>query len=271
MTVHKIFRIITNYLGLNFYEFELKFSKFIAFHILVLLYNLFVIFYCTYFMTRGLWYTGYGIFSIIQIYQCIVPLLMQYLTIFRALLMRNQHKKLMKKIKESLMQNENGKCEINFLLKVLFIISLRIIKLIWARDKNNTVFNSQGVFTELTYCSNDLMFVYHVDILIEHLEKVDQQIKVLRTRRNMKIIKHEICKVFLIKRDILQRYSIDIFTTILFNFVLLIICFYWLIMRVIFNHLQTFIEFATFLHFQVSVFIYWTLFSKCEKFHSKVN
>jgi hypothetical protein len=42
-------------------------------------------------------------------------------------------------------------------------------------------------------------------------------------------------------------------------------------MRLIFNYLKYFFHYATFLHFLVPIFMYWTIFSKCEQFYRKVR
>jgi hypothetical protein len=142
---------------------------------------------------------------------------------------------------------------------------------LWVPDEHSGIFNSHTAFPELIYSSNDLMFVYYVDSLIEYLDFINWKAQMMRTQRDMIIIKRRICEVFFYKRKILERYSIDILITVTYNFGLTIIALYWVIMRLIFRNLEKFSDYATFLHFPEPVFIYWILFSTCEKFYTKVG
>jgi len=270
MIVRKLFCVVTNCLGLNFYDFRVPTILFLILQILINIFNILAIFYVPFYKSRRSWYRGHGIYSIIEIYQSIFPYLIQNFLIIRAYKMRNQQKFLSQKLKPKFTQ-KIGKCEKYFLIRVLVIILLRITKFAWAyKDKTNIIFNSHTTFPELIYSSNDLMFVYYVELLIEYLDFINHKIQMMRTKNDFKIIKREIFEVFVLKRKILDRYSIDIFITIVFHFLVLIISFYWVIMRLYFSLLKRFVDYTTFLHFIEPIFIYWILFSKCEKFYTKV-
>lgn len=269
MIVKNLFCVVTNCLGLNFHDCKIPKIMILIVQTLINIFNILAIFYVPFYQSKRSWYRGHGIYSVIEIYQSILPLIIQNFLVFKAFIMRDQQKFLSKKLKPKFTQKDE-KCNKNFLIRVLVIILLRFIKFLWGRDKTNVIFNCHTTFTELIYSSNDLMFVYYVELLIEYLDYINHKIQMMRTENDMKIISREIINVLNLKRKILDRYSIDIFITIGFHFLVLIISFYWVIMRLIFNLLKRFVDYAAFLYFIEPIFIYWILFSKCEEFYSKV-
>lgn len=155
----KIFHIVTNFLGLNFYDFKISISAFLSFHIFVQCFNIFVIFYYPYFMGPETWYYGHGVYSITQIHQSILPYVLQIFFILKAFIMRNRQKELSHKLRPKFTQ-KIGKSERKFLIRVFVIVAIRITKYLWVPDEHSGIFNSHTAFTELTYSSNDLMFVF---------------------------------------------------------------------------------------------------------------
>ena len=269
MKVYEIFCIVSNCLGLNFYDFKAPIILFLLFHFFAQSLNIFSVFYYPYYMAPESWYSGHGIYSVTQIYQSILPFLMQNFFVIRAFLLRNGQKYLSEKLRPNFTQ-KIGKCEKNFLIRVFFIIFVRGTKYLWVPDEHSGIFNSHTAFPELICSSNDLMFIYYVELLIEYLEFINCKAQMMRTQKDMIIIKRRMCEIFSLKRKILERYSIDILITVSYNFVLTIISLYWVIMRLIFRDLEHFADYATFLHFLEPMFIYWILFSRCEKFYAKV-
>lgn len=270
MKVYKIFCIVSNCLGLNFYDFKAPILLFLFFQCFAQSVDIFTVFYYPYFMGPESWYSGHGIYSVTQIYQSILPFIIQNFFVIKAFLMRNRQKYLSEKLRPNFTQII-GKCEKNFLYRVFFISFVRTVKFLWSPEEHSAIFNSHTAFPELIYSSNDLMFVYYVDLLIEYLDFINCKAQMVRTQKDMVIIKRRICEIFYLKRKILERYSIDIFITVTYNFILTIISFYWVIMRLIFRDLEYFIDYATFLHFPEPIFISWILFSSCEKFYVKAS
>ena len=270
MKVRNIFSIVTNFIGLNFCELKAPIVTIIGFQIFMQIFNILAIFYVPYFHSKYSWYSGHGVYSILQIYQSILPYAIQNFVILNSFMKRNQQKYLSQKLKPKFTQKLE-KCEKGFLIRVTIIILIRIAKFSWGHNKNNAIFNSHTAFPELIYSSNDLMFVYYVELLIEYLDHINHKIQMIRTQNDLKIIKGEILEAFQLKRKILERYSVDIFITIVFHFLLMIVAFYWMIMRAIFGRLRKFFEFATFLHFIEPIFVFWIVFSRCEKFNQKVS
>jgi len=271
MKHHKVFCIVTNLLGVNFYDFKISIFLFFGCQIFMHLFSIFSIvvfpfFLQDYFRKGYSWYSGNGVFDIIQIFQSFVPYLLQNVVIIRAFFMKAHQKDLELKLKSKFWNYER-----NFLFRILLFVFVRIIRFLWVMHHVSLVFNSQSTFPELIYCSNDLMFVYYVELLIEYLDYINHKVKMMKTQNDLKIIKREILEVFVLKRKILERYSIDIFITIFFHFLQSIISLYWTIMRLIFNHFQYFGEFANFLYYFEFMFIFWMVFSRCEKFYSKVS
>ncbi|CAG9809597.1 unnamed protein product [Chironomus riparius] len=249
---------------------SMKIETLTDFQFIVQSVTLFATVYFPNFLSPTPWYSGGGIYSVTQVYQSIFPFIIQNFLILKAFLMRNKQKNLAQKLKPKFTQ-KLGNCEKKFLIRMSFIIIVRIIKYGMASNQSNVIFHSQTAFPELIYSSNDLMFVYYVELLIEYLNYINHKIQMIRTQNDMKIVKREIFEVFVLKAKILDRYSIDIFITIFFHFLLTIISFYWVIMRLIFNYLKYFRQFGTFLHFLVPFFMFWTIFSKCEEFYKKIK
>jgi len=270
MNIRYIFCFITNCLGLNFYDFRVPFSVFLLFQLFIQLINFYVILYYPIILAPQPWYWGHGIYGVTQTYQSIFPLLIQNFLIIRAFLMRNQQKFIPLKLRPTFIQ-ENENCETKFVYRMCLIIFVRVSKYCFSFHWSSGIFYFQTTFAELIYSSNDLMFVYYVELMIEYLDFINHKVKLMKTQNDLKIIKQEIFEIFKLKRKILDRYSIDIFITISYNFILSIISFYWVVMRLIFNHLKKFHSFGTFMHFPIPIFIYWLLFSRCEKFYLKVS
>jgi len=270
MKTKYIFFFITNCLGLNFYDFRAPFSLIFLIQFIIQIISFYLIFYYPIFLVPKSWYWGNGIYSVTQTYQSIFPLLIQNFLIIKAYVMRNQQKFIALKLRPKFTQKD-GKCERKFIYRIFLIILARVLKCCFSINWNSGIFYFQTTFAELIYSSNDLMFVYYVELMIEYLDFINHKVEMMRTQNDLKIIKQEIFEVFKLKRMIIDRYSIDIFITILYNFILAIISFYWVVMRLIFNHLKMFHSFGTFMHFPTPFFIYWLLFSRCEKFYLKVR
>jgi hypothetical protein len=270
MNIKNIFNFITNCLGLNFYYFRASFAPIFVFQLIIQLFGFYLILYYPIFAAPLPWYWGHGIYGVTATFQSVFPLLIQNFLIIRAFVMRNQQKLIAIKLRSSYIQ-EDGKYEQKFIFRMFLIICVRFLKYCCIANFSSGIYYFQSTFAELIYSSNDLMFVYYVELLIEYLDYINHKVQTMRTQNDLKIIKMEIFEVFKLKRKILNRYSIDIFITISYNFVLLIISFYWVVMRLIFNYLKTYQSFGTFTHFPIPIFVYWLLFSRCERFYLKVR
>jgi preprotein translocase subunit SecE len=267
-TRKKLFVFVTNLLGVNFTDFKLSVCTFLLFHAAINASQIYLAMYYPIFVDP--WYYGHGVYDVIQVYQSMVPTLLQNYLVYRAFSMRTLQKEIEADLQPKFTQKFH-KCELNFFFRLSLVVSARALKYICSRTLDNVIFHAQGTFAEFIYCSNDLMFVYYIELLIEYLEFIDLKVQMVRSKRDMRSVKHEIVKVFWTKRKIEKRYSFGVLLTVTFHFLITIISFYWSLMRLIFNHLKKINQIATFLHFIVPFVIYWLMFSRCEMFMSKVR
>lgn len=268
MNAHKIFLITTNCMGINFGELSISPKIIIAVSILTHIWEIFIIIIFPFFLERET--LSHFVFVTIAYFQEQVPYFIQILILFRAFQMRELQSKLSRCLKvkftQQLYRNEK-----RFLWRVLLIIVVRIVKFSMGQKRSYLFYNTRVTIFEIINTSNDLMFVYYVEMLSEYLEYIDLKIQMMRSHGSFFQIQRDLINVFWLKRDVEKRYSMDLFLTISYNFILNIISFYWVMARIIFNHLKTFSGLATFLHFIIPFYTFWILFSTCEKFTKKVN
>lgn len=266
MKSQRIFSSLTYLLGVNFEDREKVNLTFLLIHLLINSINIYTSFCYT---IKNNWFVGHGIYNILGIIQTVPPFFIQNFLIVRAFTMRNKQFEILRELKLNLATNSD-KFEKIFLLRVLYIVVVRMLKYASTPYINYIVFNSQTAFPELIYSCNDLMFVYYVELMTETLEFI-KKATLMKLTEDAQIIHGKIRKIFYIKRKIMLRYSVDLLLTLTYNFILTIITFYWLLMRIIFNHLSRIDELASFLHFFEPCFMFWILCSRCELFHRKVN
>lgn len=268
MNAQKIFLITTNCMGINFGELSISPKIIIAVSILTHIWEIFIIIIFPFFLERET--LSHFVFVTIAYFQEQVPYFIQILILFRAFQMRELQSKLSRCLKvkftQKLYRNEK-----RFLWRVLLIIVVRIVKFSMGQKRSYLFYNTRVTIFEIINTSNDLMFVYYVEMLSEYLEYIDLKIQMMRSHGSFFQIQRDLINVFWLKRDVEKRYSMDLFLTISYNFILNIISFYWVMARIIFNHLKTFSGLATFLHFIIPFYTFWILFSTCEKFTKKVN
>lgn len=265
--VKKFFNYLTYYLGINFCEPEKHYKTFVCVQLLIQSYSILTVFFLP--KLASVKILTHGIYALAGLFQYMLPYFVQNFLIVRAFLNKKQQNNLRF---EKFCGFDNGERERNFLFRVLVIILIRIVKYIWGyKSRYATVFTSQTNFSELTYSANDLMFVYHLEALTRYLELVDESATMARSHADVKQIKQEICEIFIMKKKLMNRYGLDIFITTVYNFVLLIISMYWVLMRVYFNLLKTIGHYWTFLHFLEPCFIFWIVFSRCDKFTNMVR
>lgn len=268
MSEHKIFLIVTNCLGINFGKLGTS-ALIIGLIIFILhIWQIFiVILYPMFFEAEDI---QHFIFKIMSHIQESVPNLLNLTIIFRAFKLRKLHKKLSLELKSKFTQKMH-KNEKNYLKKVGFVVLIRIVKFLFGWKKFYFIYNFRVCMAELIYTSNDLLFIYYVEMLIEYLEYIDLKIFMVRNKRDLRQIRRDILQVFWLKIDLEKCFSIDLWLTITYNFILCIISFYWVMVRIIFHHLESISGWATFLHFIIPFYIYWSLFATCEKFTKKVK
>lgn len=267
LKVCSIFNFISNFFGVNFYSGALTNFYYILCFTFI---NLVNICFCFFIPVKMKWFIKHNIYMATNVYQMWLPFLIQNLLIFRTFKRRKKQEKIWMELRPKFTQKADI-CEKRFLIRVLIIFIIRMLKLSFVNGPHYFVFNMQTFFSELIYSSNDLMFVYYVELMIEYLDYIDRRIDMMRSYKELRAIRREILDVFRVKRKIEKIYSINILITLSYNFGLNIISFYWILMRLIFNHYNTIYEFASFFHLLEPIFMQWTICTVCEKFYKKVK
>jgi hypothetical protein len=216
------------------------------------------------------WEHAAPIYTCIAVYQIVLPEMIQHVIVIRAYMKRNLQKEINYRVKPKFTQQLN-KIEKNFVYRFAFIVAVRMLKFSLGHYYWYFLFNCQTMFAEVIYLSNELMFSYFVESLIGHLEHVNCKVKMIRNERDLRNIKRDIVEILRTKMMIEQRYSIDLWLTISYNFILNIISIYFTIIRLIFSHFRVVSDYSTYTHFLVPFMAAWTTFSSCEKFHKKVK
>lgn len=267
MLIKKLLKVITNCLGINFYDFNLSTKVIFVIQMLIQIINIYLLFVLPFLIVPS---TYHGIFILHWILQTIFPLFLQGFVVFRSFKMRNLQKEIAARLTSRSKQN-GTKCEGNFLKRITFVIIVRIIKHLMDIRIVNMRHQTQHAIAELIYASNDFMFAYFVEQLTEHVDHINRKLLVAQTMNDVRKVKNDIFEVLIIKRQILKRYSADLFATISVNFYFFVLSFYWVISRLVFGHLKSLADTNTFFYFFVPSLEYWTVFSACTKFYKKVK
>lgn len=267
MSVHKGFLTATNLMGINFGTLSMSPLIISAFILLMHIWEIFIVIIVPAFFEKE--DLTHFVYIFCSFFQEQIPYFIQLLILYRTFRMRKLQKKLSNKLSVKFTQKLH-KNEKRFLLRVGLVVLVRVLKFYFGQKRSYYFYNSRVSIFELVYTSNDFLFVYYVEMLNEYLEHIDFKTQMLRSPGGLHQIRRDLVEVFWIKRDLEKRYSLDLCATIGYNFILNILSFYWVLVRIIFNHLKNVSGWATFLHFIIPIFTYWTLFSSCEKFTDMV-
>jgi hypothetical protein len=289
MAARKIFLFTTNLLGFN-YSCVLTKSAVLC----VVIFQIFIIGFDIYFILykrtfQFFWkLKKFTIYTIIDVIQIELFLVLQLLFTIRAF----KKRKLTKKIfyEKSLKMNKNTKSEKIFFLNLAIIIIVRALKIVCADTKNGKLYMTKIMFTELIFASSDFIFKFHISCLTANLNKIKVNLKSAKSQQEIKNLKLEILQNFLTKRRIEKRFSVELFITILYNYIQLIISLYWTFMRVKFKRLGRWngkfsncflkrIVIACFIFSDLSTFLYpiqpilclWCVFSTYEEYLKEVK
>lgn len=233
MSAHKGFLIATNLMGINFGTLSMSPKVVGAFILVINVWEIFIVILVPLFLEKE--DLQHFIYIFCSIFQEQIPYFIQLLILYRTIRMRKLQRKLSDKLKVKFTQ-ELHKNEKRFLLRVGLVILVRMIKIYCGQKRSYYLYNLRVSVFELIYTCNDFLFVYYVEMLNEYLEYIDLKIQMLRSRGGLYQIRRDLVEVFWIKRDLEKRYSVDLCFTIGYNFILNILSFYWVLVRIIFNH-----------------------------------
>lgn len=230
MLARKLFLISSELFGVNFRkQFGVKVSFILIFHLSLIIHNFYYYVNIRFEKKRSV-----SIFTIISLFQSEVLVILHFVLSFRAFLKQEKQKEISEKIYVKFKVSDS-KIDVKFLLQAVLIVFVRILKIIMSGPVWFTQ-NIKMISSELVLVSNDFMFVYFVSSLNSNLKNLKSKISDGATKASEREIYQEIFSTFETKRDLDARYSTDLFMTIFYNFVQLIIDLYFSCMRIIFNN-----------------------------------
>lgn len=189
----------------------------------------------------------FSVGSFLVFIQIVIPQILQFY--FMLDFTRDKNINLRLKIHQKLMLTYNHRrlmrLKIKLIGQLLLVVGTQLTKLLWVSSYFNISYAISILIPDAVRCANDFMFTYHVDILTLQIKNSMDDVNfypltplLLKEYRN-KIIKYsEICFM------LTKFYSTKLLLTITYNFILLIISFYWIFVRIAFNHfdsLETFL------------------------------
>ena len=186
----------------------------------------------------------------LHMFQTVLPLIIQFLIMIHSY----QQDKLQLRIQQTwirihqLMIVERNcdwwkSSEFNFIkyLSIIFIFRLSIL-LLHNVNYYVLIFILNVWIPEIVFSTNDLQFVYHIESLTNKVKLLNNLL--VNSSQIDKKLNDEFFQniVTLFRRQsqfINERFSFGLFMTITYNYILVIICFYWLFVRISFNHFTT--------------------------------
>lgn len=233
MIARQLFLISSELLGVNFRrKFDFKAFAILIFHFSFAAHNL------HFFITmRVKSQSQFSIYSVIIFVQDENLVLCHFLFLVRSFSKR----KLQRRISETILTMKKVskvKIELKFVLRAAIIIAMRIPKAMTTEDLYVDA-HVKMIISELTLTSNDFMFVYFIASLTANLKSLKSELTGNSNSLSERAVHDEIIKNFETKRDIQNRYSTDLFISIFYNFIQLIIDLYYMCMRIIFGTFRT--------------------------------
>lgn len=186
--------------------------------------------------------TKFSILMLIYIVQVTLPFFVEIFLSVEAFNKRKLEFKILKKFEkiENILKL-NFNCEIksetnaacfNFAFKILILLFVRLLKIKFSA----VPISLHMMIPELVCSISDYSFIFYVDILYVYVNKYCQLMN------NDNIIKININDDYLqfleISNMISKRFSVGLLLNVTFNFIVLIIDFYWIFIRISFNRLK---------------------------------
>lgn len=227
MNQHKLFTIVTNIFGLNFYEQLVPLSSVFLFNFIANLQQIACI-YKIYAMNSQ----PLPLFKTIDFVQIGLPLIIKNFFMVRAIRLRSLDLKfdLETKLiyKPSLVLNNQKK----FLYYVVTAVVLILMKIGLSSNWQAATYNLTCILSNLMNASSDFFFVYHILCLTDHVKHV---------RRNFEDFDAglQVLKIIEIRETICCRYSTNLALNIALYFVLMIVALFWIFIRIVFHFYKT--------------------------------
>lgn len=208
---------------------------------------------------------------VIHFIQTVVPALISF---YLGLdFIRDKKIKVFAKITEYFQCISEREHESQVLVAIFILFVARGIKLYVAKGAVVNIAYAMGTFVpELVSSMNDLMYVFCINSLTAKIKKFNHHLSDSEMNlNNFTKIEEELESFHKMSKKICAFYSFRLVSTIAFNFVQLLIAFYWIFIRIAFNHLETIENFVTFVYLVQPLMCIFTVFYSSQQFLKAVS
>lgn len=185
----------------------------------------------------------FSVGSVLVFIQIVIPQILQFYFVFDFLTDKSITLRL--QIYQKINHRKLIWLKIKFIGQISLVVCTQLAKLWWASKYFNVSYAMSILIPDAVRCANDFLFTYHVDVLVMEIKSSVEDVNfylltpsLLKKYRNKLTEFSESCFM------LTEFYSTKLLLTITFNFILLIISFYWIFVRLAFNHfgsLETFL------------------------------
>ena len=229
MFIHKVFPIITNLFGLNFYELKVSLTLILFLNIVVInLHGVINVYYANLISNPK----GSPVYVIIDFVQLGWPLVYKNILFVWSIKKKSFDIKFEEKVRKTYGLSLIRKNQKKFLILVASQILILLTKFIFQQHSDNYIYNSSSFLTTVINATSDFVFVYHMLCLRDHVRFIRN------SYRNLDV-GMETLNIIEIKRIIYLRYSMTLAFAISHDFLLFTFSLYWIFVRIIFGALQT--------------------------------
>lgn len=164
-------------------------------------------------------------------------------------------------------QENSGKMKILFYLMILILV--RACKFYVGKIIVHAVYAASSMLPELIMSLSDFVFAYHVDNLTFEMKNLNKSLKL--KQMNMKLVndvQKNLLKFDKLSKTICKVHSPRILLTSTFNFIQFVISFYWIFIRITFDHME---DFSTFLYIIQPLLCFYAVFNSTQKCYKEVR
>lgn len=179
------------------------------------------------------------VFFVLIVVQVIFPLIIEIAISCEALYKKKFEVKIWKKFKtlESILEKNLGQRQLNevnhaftwLIVKFMFLLILRTLKIIFG----GVTFSFNMLFTELCCSASDYAFTFYVDLLTIYVKCYSEKL----LRGDQMDIRKDYLTFYKLANLLTRRFSISLLLNVTFNFITLIISFYWIFIRIAYGRL----------------------------------
>lgn len=180
----------------------------------------------------------FSIGTVLIFTQIVIPQILQIYIVLESI--RDKNIELMVKIHRKLRVDGVVRLQIKFIVQILIVIVIHLAKLLYSTKFFNFAYCLCVLIPDAIRSANDFLFAYHVDILTQHIKNsMDDVNFFLLTPSMLMEIRNKITNYSKLSFMLSEFYSNRLLLTITLNIVLLINSFYWIFIRLAFDHFES--------------------------------